>query len=161
VTPLRGLPVVLAIALTASCGSDTTPSGPTANANTLPGTWVGTVTYSLGNVGRGNVTLNIQNAQTNGTYMGTWSFEFANAANNRQGSFTTSVPRELVFPGAGSALDIEFTLQPQSTPSCTDLPGFPPSYSLRLALRSGRMSGESLIGECGQLFPGAVELTRR
>jgi hypothetical protein len=159
-TSIRRLPLVLVLVLATSCGDNSTPSSPTPTTM-LSGIWVGTIAYSLGNVGLGTVTLSLSQARSDGTYTGTWSFEFPNAANNRQGSLTTSVPRELVLPGAGSVLDIEFALQPLSTPVCQEFPGIPPDYEVRLALRGSTMSGESLISECGQLYPGRVELTRR
>jgi hypothetical protein len=122
---------------------------------------VGAIVYLIGPAGAGTAMLTIRGPAANGTYEGTWSFVFANPAYNRQGSLTTSPPRESVVSGL-RVLNVDVTLQPTTTPACEPpFNNFTPLYGLRLSLSGSRLLGESFFSDCGEYSPGRVDLTRR
>jgi hypothetical protein len=161
----RRLPgrTLAAFALTvtaAGCGaSPSAPDPPPPNSGTpsgLAGTWVGTVTQSFGSPA--TATLTFQGPMQDGTYGGTWSYAFNEPSRNRQGSLTTSVPRD----ESGQILSVDVVLRPSSTPVCvpSDIP-VQPHYELRLILVGARLTGDSVTGDCLAVSPGRAELIKR
>jgi len=154
---LAGLGVLIA----SSCGGDSTPTGPTSSPNvpsTLAGTWTGPVTQLL--APSGIATLVFQGPRANGSYEGTWSFAFADTNSNRGGAFTTTVPQTVSLPAPTLSVDVVLTASPPAV--CRPpLEQFPAQYEMKLAVVSGRLTGDSLVSECGELRPGRVELVRR
>jgi hypothetical protein len=165
----RALRLLLVAAACAACESSPPTSPTTVLSNTLAsisassfaGTWTGAFRSSF--TGLGTATVILTGPTGDGSYTGTWSVVFADAAQNREGSLISSPP-ERRGPSGAPMLWISAALVPVRIDSCSGLPlaAFVPDYRFELALvGDDRLSGESLFAECYQLLPGRLELTRR